>query len=246
LRPTTLARTAKFVERDQHDSICPVVALKIFLFPSDPNHLFIRASRLLSRGVSRSSRTWAAGCGGRGRAIDEQRQRGRRSRVVLMPRCWRQVRDDASHHTGDGDNKARSPGRARRKPLKPLRGECRAFSGVTVVTTVCFLPFAHGLRAHRAPGIPCVPLWDRLRPSWDRTAPLLFCSRANISKIRAHGVAGSRLYVDISSRTMVRPVIRFRLGEIGFRVGRGPAAPNLCSRSYSPMPAPGGPVTISP
>ena len=27
---------------------------------------------------------------------------------------------------GDGDKKARSPGRARRKPLKPLRGECRA------------------------------------------------------------------------------------------------------------------------
>src|SRR6266851_2089303 len=34
----------------------------------------------------------------------------------------------------DGGKQARSPGRARRKPLKPLRGECRAFSGVTVVT----------------------------------------------------------------------------------------------------------------
>ena len=34
----------------------------------------------------------------------------------------------------DGDKKARSPGRARRKPLKPLRGECRVISGVTVVT----------------------------------------------------------------------------------------------------------------
>jgi len=41
---------------------------------------------------------------------------GRRSRVVLAPRRWRQVRDDASHHTGDGGNKARSPGRARNKP----------------------------------------------------------------------------------------------------------------------------------
>jgi hypothetical protein len=28
---------------------------------------------------------------------------------------------------GEGGNKARSPGRARRKPLKPLRGECRTF-----------------------------------------------------------------------------------------------------------------------
>jgi hypothetical protein len=32
---------------------------------------------------------------------------------------------------GDGGKKARSPGRARRNPLKPLRGECRAISGVT-------------------------------------------------------------------------------------------------------------------
>jgi hypothetical protein len=32
-----------------------------------------------------------AGCGGRGCAIDEQRSSGRRSRVVLAPRCWRQV-----------------------------------------------------------------------------------------------------------------------------------------------------------
>src|SRR6202034_1248258 len=29
---------------------------------------------------------------------------------------------------------ARSPGRARRSPLKPLRRECRVISGVTVVT----------------------------------------------------------------------------------------------------------------
>ena len=40
---------------------------------------------------------------------------------------------------GDGDKQARSPGRARRKPLKPLRGECRVFSGVTVVTMLACL-----------------------------------------------------------------------------------------------------------
>ena len=51
--------------------------------------------------------------------------RGRRSRVVLTPRRWRQTgeRDFA----GDGGKKARSPRRARRKPLKPLRRECRVF-----------------------------------------------------------------------------------------------------------------------
>jgi hypothetical protein len=30
-----------------------------------------------------------------------------------------------TRHGGDGGKKARSPGRSRRKPLKPLRGECR-------------------------------------------------------------------------------------------------------------------------
>src|SRR5258707_1942188 len=57
---------------------------------------------------------------------------GRRSRVVLTPRRWRQV--GGGNSADDGGKQARSPGRARRKPVKPLRGECRAFSGVTVVT----------------------------------------------------------------------------------------------------------------
>jgi hypothetical protein len=43
------------------------------------------------RGVSRSSRTLGAGCDGREDAADEQRMRGRRSRVVLTPRRWRQA-----------------------------------------------------------------------------------------------------------------------------------------------------------
>ena len=54
---------------------------------------------------------------------DEGRGGGRRSRVVLTPRRWCQVCGCKS--AGDGGKKARSPGRVRRKPLKPLRGECR-------------------------------------------------------------------------------------------------------------------------
>ena len=53
--------------------------------------------------------------------------RGRRSRVVLTPRRWRQV--GGSNSAGDGDNKARSPGRARRKPLKPSRAGMPGYSG---------------------------------------------------------------------------------------------------------------------
>ena len=61
-------------------------------FPPDPNHLTIRRCPAPPRGVcDRHGR--GAGCGGR-----EERSRrerfccGRRSRVVLMPRRWRQVR----------------------------------------------------------------------------------------------------------------------------------------------------------
>ena len=44
---------------------------------------------------------------------------------------------------GDGDNKARSPGRARRNPLKPLRREGRKRSGEPVVTCSCAFYFLH-------------------------------------------------------------------------------------------------------
>jgi hypothetical protein len=49
---------------------------------------------------------------------------GRQSRVVLTPRRWCQVGE--RDFTDDGGKQARSPGRARNKLLKPLRGECRA------------------------------------------------------------------------------------------------------------------------
>src|SRR5882757_7931490 len=68
----------------------------------------------------------------------------RRSRVVLTPRRWRQVCGVASAQPGldktyslsDGGKQARSPGRARRKPLKPLRAGTSGDSGVLVVTRV--------------------------------------------------------------------------------------------------------------
>jgi hypothetical protein len=44
----------------------------------------------------------------------------------------------------NGDNKARSPGRARSKPLKPSRAGMPGDPGATVVTTlVCYQHFAH-------------------------------------------------------------------------------------------------------
>src|SRR5712672_4064851 len=68
----------------------------------------------------------------------------RRSRVVLTPRRWCQVRGvksaqpglDKTYPLSDGGKRARSPGRARRKPLKPLRAGMPGDSGVLVVTRV--------------------------------------------------------------------------------------------------------------
>jgi hypothetical protein len=57
---------------------------------------------------------------------DERRQCGRRSRVVLTPRCWRQARDDASHHVGDGGKKADRRGEhgISRKTIAQGRPDC--------------------------------------------------------------------------------------------------------------------------
>jgi len=65
--------------------------------------------------------------------------------VVLTPRRWRQVRGCCVGPTGlrtqrkfanDGGKRARSPGRVRRNPLKPLRAGMPGDSGVLVVTRV--------------------------------------------------------------------------------------------------------------
>jgi hypothetical protein len=80
-------------------------------------------------------------------------------------RCWCQIVGGVVIPTGTDitvnpamtvTKRNSSPGRARRKPLKPLRRECRV-SGEPVVTTVCYLHYAHGLRVQRAPGISLRP-----------------------------------------------------------------------------------------
>src|SRR5580692_6636620 len=55
---------------------------------------------------------------------------------------------------GDGDKQARSPGRARSKPLTPSRAGMPGDPGATVVTNACLLPLRTRLRVQRAPGIP--------------------------------------------------------------------------------------------
>jgi len=87
---------------------------------------------------------------------DEGRESGRRSRVGLISRRWYQAGDDASHYAGDGGNKARSPGRARRKPLKPLRRECRRCrANLWWLCSCAFFICTRGCGRAGAPGIPC-------------------------------------------------------------------------------------------
>src|SRR4030088_917254 len=79
-------------------------------------------------------------------------------------RCWCQVGGGASAQPGldkpysadDGDKRNSSPGRARNKPLKPLRvGMPGESGGPSVTMLVCLFSISHArLRVHWAPGIP--------------------------------------------------------------------------------------------
>ena len=81
----------------------------------------------------------------------------------------------------DGGKQARSPGRARSKPLKPLRAGMPGDSGATVVTTlVCYQHTAH--EAAGATGTRHSP------------RPLIFGAKDSCTT-RAHRAAGSRSLV---------------------------------------------------
>jgi hypothetical protein len=66
-----------------------------------------------------------------------------------------------------------SPGRARRKPLKPLRGESRVNSGVLVVTTLCLLPMHRGCGCSGHPAFPAPSILrrDNVHANLGRIAP---------------------------------------------------------------------------
>src|SRR6266568_8197904 len=57
----------------------------------------------------------------------------------------------------DGVNKAVVPGKSAEETVKPLRGECRMFSGASAVNTGVHTHYQYAhtrLRVHWAPGIP--------------------------------------------------------------------------------------------
>ena len=123
---------------------------KIFPFPFDPNHFYIPPRPIPQRGVSRSSRTRGGTRWTQAALLTRAWFCGRQSRVVLTPRRWCQV--GGSDSAGDGGKKARSPGRARRKPLKPLRAGMPGDSGELAVNTRVHLPLPCAHEAAGAPG----------------------------------------------------------------------------------------------
>ena len=90
--------------------------------------------------------------------------------MVLIPRRWYHARDDASHHTGNGGQKARCTGESAIYAVKPSRGECRMSR-----LNLWYLPpaffSAGGPWARPAPGIPCaLSLFEGVREPHDSGA----------------------------------------------------------------------------
>jgi hypothetical protein len=91
-------------------------------FPKPKSNLYPSLSRPTG-GAYRDRHLRGAGCGGRKRVADERRASGRRSRVVLTPRRWRQV---SGQPRSDGVNKPIT-GESTKETVKTIRvRECRA------------------------------------------------------------------------------------------------------------------------
>ena len=128
----------------------------------------ISASRLASRGVSRSSRHVRRGCGGRRRAVRRAaRRRTAKSCGPDAPRLRRQVGDDAKPHRADnGGKQDGSPGRARISRQTIAQGR-----PVVTACTCGHAPFAHifwregpGCSGH--PAFPAPSDFRRGRDDW--------------------------------------------------------------------------------
>jgi hypothetical protein len=143
---------------------------KIFPFPSDPNHLHIASIPAHTKG--RFAIVTDVGQGMRwtqAALLTRAPPCGRRSRVVLTPRRWRQV--SRKYPRGDGDKKARSPGRARNKLLKPSRAGMPGDPGATVVTNACvLLPYTRGCGCNGHPAFPTPFVGRRIHAQLGRTA----------------------------------------------------------------------------
>jgi hypothetical protein len=107
------------------------------------------------RGVSRSSRTLSAGCGGRLGARDECANGGRRSRVVLTPRRWRQLARMLCIAPGWWQESPITR-ESTKEAVKTIRaGKAGLFRRACGDLLACFLILHARLRVRKASGFSC-------------------------------------------------------------------------------------------
>ena len=159
---------------------CPAPLRKIFRFRRRANHLYKLPRPDPQEGRCATSSTRVGMRWTRMVLVTRALVRGRRSRVVLTPRRRRQV--SGGNTTGDGDKKARSPGRARRKPLKPFACGNAGRSGFTCSDYARVLYFiSHArLRVQRHPAFPTPSLGGCF------AQPGRNCRRGNAKVRRTH------------------------------------------------------------
>jgi hypothetical protein len=122
---------------------CPYPFAKIFRFPFDPNHLHIFRRLVPHKGriaiVTDAGRDAVDVSGATDESVTLRTAKScglDASMVGVKSRSGDvgPIGPTRRYLRGDGDNKARSPGRARRKPLKPSRAGMPGDPGATVVT----------------------------------------------------------------------------------------------------------------
>jgi len=150
------------------------------------------------RGASRSSRTLGAGCDGRGRCRYDERQRQRtaKSRGPDIPTLISNWRD---HPPVMVARKPGSPGRARRKPLKPFAQGRPIAKGVPVVTEAC-VSFRFARKAMGAIFAPAFP------------APSVFGRRMDRASLGRFRVARRRRLVLVATSLPATNAKRLRKG----------------------------------
>jgi hypothetical protein len=126
IEKATSARRANHRRLVRPSFPCPALAAKIFLFFRNANHRYISLVPSSSRGAFRDRHgRWERDAMDAGRAMDERvALRTAKSCGPDAPTLASSSRE-AKLLGGDGGKQARSPRRARRKPLKPLRRGCR-------------------------------------------------------------------------------------------------------------------------
>jgi hypothetical protein len=151
------AIASEFARRGKSANQCPALLTKIFRFTSDPNHFHSCAVLSSTRGRIAIVTDVGMGCGGRNGVRRERAGRnaccGRRSRVVLTPRRWRQV--GGSHFCRRWWQTSPVTRESPEETVKTIAQGNAGCPGEPVVTTRVLSTLAHGLRVQRAPGFPC-------------------------------------------------------------------------------------------